>query len=78
MKSLDDIRTVVHQILRDRGAHGDLQNSASLVELGFDSVTIAEVLLDCEQRLGTSTLALLDGEPISIDRLCSHLQQPHR
>ena len=43
--------------------------------LGLDSIAIAEVLLDCQQRFGVSVTVLLEGEPLTLRRLVAHLQQ---
>lgn len=39
--------------------------------LGLDSIAIAEVLLDCERRLGVRMTDLLDGPPITVARIAS-------
>lgn len=43
--------------------------------LGLDSIAIAEVLIDCEQRFGVPVAGLLEGEPLTLRRLVSHLEQ---
>ena len=43
--------------------------------LGLDSIAIAEVLLDCQQRFGVRVTDLLEGEPLTLRRLVAHLQQ---
>ena len=36
---------------------------------GLDSIAIAEIILDCERRFGIRLSDLLDGEPITIQRI---------
>jgi acyl carrier protein len=44
--------------------------------LGLDSIAIAEVLLDCQQRFGVGSMAsLLEGDPLTLHRLIEYLQQ---
>jgi acyl carrier protein len=43
--------------------------------LGLDSIAIAEVLLDCQERFGVSVTGLLEGEPLTLRRLIAHVQQ---
>lgn len=42
--------------------------------LGLDSISLAEVLLDCEDRFGVNVNALLDGEPLTLRRLLTHVK----
>ena len=42
--------------------------------LGFDSIVIAEVLLDCETHFGISPLALLDEGQLTTARLLAHVR----
>lgn len=43
--------------------------------LGLDSIAIAEVLLDCQQRFGLSVTELLEREPLTLRKLITHLEQ---
>ena len=43
--------------------------------LGLDSISIAEVLLDCQQRFGVNMTALLESEPLTLRKLVAHLEQ---
>lgn len=43
--------------------------------LGLDSIAIAEVLLDCQQRFGISVTQLLEREPLTMRMLIAHLEQ---
>jgi len=43
--------------------------------LGLDSISIAEVLLDCQERFGVNMIALLEGEPLTLRRLVAHHEQ---
>ena len=42
--------------------------------LGLDSIAMAEVLLECEQRFGVSAVGLLDGQTITVSRLMAHIR----
>ncbi|MGZ5433992.1 MAG: hypothetical protein ACXW5U_26815 [Thermoanaerobaculia bacterium] len=41
--------------------------------LGLDSIAIAEVLLECEERFGASCGQLLESDGLTIARLVRHL-----
>ena len=41
--------------------------------LGLDSIAIAEVLLECEERFGVSCGHLLESDGLTIARLARHL-----
>ena len=75
------IDTIVRDIVRARVSraipNNELTADATLGSdgLGLDSISIAEVLLDCQQRFGVSLLALLEGEPLTLRRLVTHLEQ---
>jgi acyl carrier protein len=43
--------------------------------LGLDSIAIAEVMLDCQQRFGVSVMQLLEREPLTVRALIAHLEQ---
>jgi acyl carrier protein len=80
MTSSARIAAGVQEILRSRTPHvftGDPAENQLLLGgggLGLDSIALAEVLLECEQRFGVSAISLLDGEPITVGRLMVHLQ----
>lgn len=43
--------------------------------LGLDSIAIAEVVLECEVRLGVPVSALLESrEPLTVARIAEHLE----
>lgn len=68
----------VQAILRKRAARtGPFADDLPLGGdgLGLDSIAIAEVLLECEQRFGVTATSLLDGEPITVGRLVEHLRR---
>lgn len=75
------IDSIVRDIVRARISRAIPQNElaadAALGSdgLGLDSISIAEVLLDCQQRFGVSVLELLEGEPLTMRRLVAHLEQ---
>jgi acyl carrier protein len=79
MSATVSIDSIVQDIVRARAsriATGDALpvNIALGAEgLGLDSIAIAEVLLDCEQRFGVSVIALLEEEPLTLTRLVTHL-----
>ena len=79
MSATVSIDSIVQDIVRARAsriATGDaLPSDVSLGAegLGLDSIAIAEVLLDCEQRFGVSAISLLEGEPLTLTRLVAHL-----
>jgi acyl carrier protein len=80
MTSSARIAAGVQEILRSRTVYvltGDPGETDLLLGgggLGLDSIALAEVLLECEQRFGVSAISLLDGEPITVGRLLAHLQ----
>jgi acyl carrier protein len=43
--------------------------------LGLDSIAIAEVLLECQQRFGVSVTELLEREPLTLRLLVAHVEQ---
>ncbi|HEX7829771.1 MAG TPA: phosphopantetheine-binding protein [Thermoanaerobaculia bacterium] len=68
----------VREILRARGASSDaLTEHAELGSngLGLDSISIAEVLLDCEKRFGVPFADLLDGNPITVASLIARAER---
>jgi acyl carrier protein len=81
MSATPSIDNIVQQIVRSRVsgviAGGALPGDAPLGAngLGLDSIAVAEVLLDCEHHFGVSLLVLLQGEPLTLTRLVTHLTQ---
>jgi len=75
------IAATVHEIVRKRVAHslppGPLAGELRLggEGLGLDSISIAEVLLECEQRFGVGVTQLLEGEPLTLARLIEHVER---
>ena len=43
--------------------------------LGLDSISIAEVLVDCERRFAVRMMDLLNGDAITLGRLATHIEQ---
>lgn len=72
---MTSVLEAVREIVRSRTFGRDLADDLTLGEegLGLDSIAIAEVLLSCEERFGTSVATLLDGQPITIRRIVEHL-----
>jgi acyl carrier protein len=81
MSATQSIHTIVRDIVRVHAARGvafdELSHDAPLGAdgLGLDSIAIAEVLLDCQQRFGVSVMELLEQEPLTLRRLVQHLEQ---
>jgi acyl carrier protein len=74
------IDSIVREIVRARISRAvpteELTADATLGSaLGLDSISIAEVLLDCQQRFGVSMTALLESEPLTLRKLVAHLEQ---
>ena len=42
--------------------------------LGLDSIAMVELLLDCERRFGVPVTGLLEGPPLTVGRLISHVR----
>jgi acyl carrier protein len=73
-----EIAATVYGILRGRGAApeaiaGDVPLGAR--GLGLDSIAIAEVLIDCEQRFGGAFADLLDGPAITAGALVARAEK---
>jgi acyl carrier protein len=81
MSATETIASIVRDIVRTHASRaiaaeelsGDLTLGAD--GLGLDSIAIAEVLLDCQQRFGVGVTELLEGEPLTLRRLVAHLEQ---
>jgi hypothetical protein len=79
MSATASIDSIVQDIVRSRAsrivAGGPLPGDVVLGAdgLGLDSIAIAEVLLECEHRFGVNAIALLEGEPLTLTRLVTHL-----
>lgn len=74
-----DIETTVRDLVRSRSplarARAELPDDLRLGPggLGMDSIALAELLLDCEQRFGTgSPVDLLEGPPLTVGRLVAY------
>lgn len=70
---MTNARSMVREIVLARASTPDFDDATALGEggLGLDSIAVAEVLLECEDRLGVSMSGLLDGRPITVARLVS-------
>ena len=75
MPAVLTIETLVRDIVRARTPHAVLSDDAPLGSdgLGLDSISMAEVLLDCEERFGVDVTALLEGEPLTLRHLIAHV-----
>lgn len=80
-----DIEEAVRDLIRSRAplarAHAELADGLRLGAggLGMDSITLVELLLDCEQRFGIRSGArrlaeLLEGPPLTVGRLAAHVR----
>lgn len=75
------IEQIVRDIVRARTSRAvpthELTGDVSLGSegLGLDSISIAEVLLDCQQRFGVNMIPLLEGEPLTVSRLVAYVEQ---
>lgn len=73
------VKSQLCEVLNSRGSIRvgleDLDRDAPLGRdgLGFDSIVIAEVLLECEQRFGISPAALLEEGRLTTRRLLAHV-----
>jgi acyl carrier protein len=78
------IRSAVFEILSSHSAvvavAGRVIDDAPLGEdgLGLDSISIADVLLACEDRFGTPARELLGVGALTVGRLIEHLEAPSR
>jgi hypothetical protein len=66
------VRDLVWRRARLAGAAAELAGDFRLGPggAGLDSITLVELLLDCEERFAVSLgLALLEGPPLTLDRL---------
>jgi hypothetical protein len=74
---MTDLESALHQILRKRGYGGSLAPSLPLGAggVGLDSISLVEVLLECEERFGVVIAAeLLDGKPLTVGRLLERIR----
>jgi len=81
MKTDVDLEILIRDLLlarsplarRDAGLADDLPLGTG--GLGFDSIALAELLLECEARFGLATAAeLLAGPPLTVGRLVAHVR----
>jgi acyl carrier protein len=70
-----NVETIVRDIVRARAPHAELSDDAAFGSdgLGLDSISMAEVLLDCEERFGVDVTDLLEQEPLTLRRLIAHI-----
>lgn len=72
---MPNIETIARDIVRARAPHSELSDDATFGAdgLGLDSISMAEVLLECQDRFGVDVHALLEGEPLTLRRLIAHV-----
>lgn len=79
MKVASSIEPIVREIVRARASRAVTAQEFSSDTLlgadglGLDSIAIAEVLLDCQQRFGISVTSLIEGEPLTLERILVHI-----
>lgn len=75
MPPVPTIETLVRDLVRARAPHSELSVDTPLDSggLGLDSISLAELLLDCEDRFGVDVHALLEGEPLTLRSLIAHV-----
>lgn len=82
MSATQTIDEVVREIVRGRAsgvvADDELAGDLPLGDLGLDSIAMAEVLLDCQERFGVRTVDLLEGETLTLRRLVTYLERETR
>jgi acyl carrier protein len=76
MRAVPGIGNIVRDLVRARAPHGELTDDAPLGThgLGLDSISMAELLLDCEDRFGVDATPLLEREPLTLGALIAHVQ----
>lgn len=78
MTTTAEIAATVHEVLRGRGVAPEAIASdvpLGARGLGLDSIAIAEVLLECEQRFGGAFADLLDGPAITAGALVARAER---
>ena len=77
MPRVSNITRIVRDIVRARAPHAHLSDDATFGSdgLGLDSISMAEVLLDCEERLGVDVTGLLEHEPLTLGHLIAHVTE---
>jgi acyl carrier protein len=82
MSATQTIDEIVREIVRGRAAgivpDHEFPDDLPFGVLGLDSIAMAEVLLDCQQRFGVRTVDLLEGEPLTLRGLVTHLERETR
>lgn len=79
MNATESIEPIVREIVRARASGAvaaqefPLDTTLGADGLGLDSIAIAEVLLDCQQRFGISVTSLIEGEPLTLGRILAHI-----
>jgi acyl carrier protein len=81
MTTAADLEKSVRDLLRARSPRA--RSTAALPDdlplgaggLGLDSIALAELVIECEERLGLATAAeLLAGPPLTVGGLVAHLR----
>ncbi|HKI00545.1 MAG TPA: phosphopantetheine-binding protein [Thermoanaerobaculia bacterium] len=81
MSASTTIEETVRDLLRSRAplaqGRADLPDDLRLGAggLGLDSISMVELLLDCERRFGIKATGLLEGAPLTVGRLAAHVRE---
>jgi acyl carrier protein len=82
MSATQTIDEIVRAIVRMRASgvvpDEEFPDDLPFGVLGLDSIAMAEVLLDCQQRFGVRTVDLLEGEPLTLRRLVTYVERETR
>lgn len=70
---LGDVVEVLKLHLKRPLRDDDLQEERALSDLGLDSISVVEILLELEKRFQVPASQLLDGQPITVGRIARHL-----
>ena len=72
---MTQIAAIIREIVARHASTSTFDDDTPLAGdgLGLDSIAVAEVLIDCEQRFGIEIGDLLGGEPVTIRRIIDRI-----
>lgn len=72
---MSDVAAIVREIIAKHASTSGFDDDTRLGGdgLGLDSIAMAEVLIDCEQRFGIEIADLLGGEAVTIRRIVDRI-----
>ena len=72
---MTDVAAAVREIVAKHAAGGPVDDDTPLggEGLGLDSISIAEVVIDCEQHFGVEIADLLSGEAVTVRRIAERV-----